>query len=392
MKIPKGNVRKCIRSIPLLPPALALMFGLGSNGATKHLFSIRFQLFYSTAAATSRANTLVDFLVNSLGFSNKEAISTSSKVTRSRLRNYEPHLLLDLFRKVGMNKAQIKTLVSSSPEVLFSHIDKNLKPKIKVLQELGLSGSDLVTFINKSDFLTRGLHTTIKPSLDYLREYLGSYDAVARVVKKEPRLLSNNLPKVIPPNILLLQNLGFSRVDIETVFHRRPRYLLNNPEWLERVVNQAEKNFNVPRESRMFLHAIEALVSLDESKLERKLDIFRSFGWSDSDISAMVRKLPYCLTSSEAKINITLKFFMNELGYEPSYLASHAPLLKYSMEKRVKPRNEILKFLQENQLIKGKLSLYTAVSSPESRFRKKYVLPFKEKMPELYDLYIKNTS
>ncbi|OIT04269.1 PREDICTED: transcription termination factor MTERF15, mitochondrial-like [Nicotiana attenuata] len=368
------------------------MFGIVSNCAKERLFSIRFQLFYSTAAATFHANTLVEFLVNSLGFSNKEAISTSSKVTRSTLRNYEPHLLLDLFDKMGMNKAQIKTLVSSSPELLFSHIDKNLKPKIKVLQELGLSGSDLVTFINKSDFLTRGLHTTIKPNLDYLREYLGSYDAVARVVKKEPRLLSNNLPKVIPPNILLLQNLGFSQMDIETVFYRRPRYLLNNPEWLERVVNRAEKNFRIPRESRMFLHAIEALVSLDESKLERKLDIFRSFGWSDSDICAMVRKLPYCLTSSEAKIRSTLKFFMNELGYEPSYLAFRPTLLKLSLEKRVMPRNEILKFLKENQLVKGKLNLYTVVMCPESKFLEKYVLPFREKMPEVYDLYMKTRS
>ncbi|XP_059280903.1 transcription termination factor MTERF15, mitochondrial-like [Lycium ferocissimum] len=369
------------------------MFGFGSNGAKKHLssmfYTFRFHLFYSTLPATSRADILVDFMVNSLGFSTHEAISTSDKVTRSRLRNYEPHLLLDVFHNMGLNKSQIKTLISSSPEVLFCHIDKNLKPKIKVLQQLGLSGSDLVTFIKKSDFLTRGLHTTIKPSLDYLKELLGSYDSVAMVVKKEPRLLSNNLRKVIPPNISLLQNLGFSRMDIETIFNRRPRYLLNNPVWLERVVHQAENIFHIPRESRMFLHGIEALVSLDESKLERKLDIFRSFGWSDSDICAMVRKLPYCLTSSEAKISFTLKFFMNELGYEPSYLASHAPLLKYSLEKRVMPRNEILKFLKEKQLITRKLSLYTVVASTELEFQKKYVLPFREKMPDLYDLYIK---
>ncbi|XP_019242973.1 PREDICTED: uncharacterized protein LOC109223209 [Nicotiana attenuata] len=59
------------------------MFGLVNNGAKKHLFPIcyiRFQLLFSTAAATSRANVVVDFLVNSLEFSTEEAISTSSKV------------------------------------------------------------------------------------------------------------------------------------------------------------------------------------------------------------------------------------------------------------------------------------------------------------------------
>ncbi|KAK4343651.1 hypothetical protein RND71_036745 [Anisodus tanguticus] len=366
------------------------MFAFGSNGAKKHLSSMAYTIrFYSTAPVSSRADILVEFMVNSLGFSTKEAISTSSKVTRLRVRNYEPHLLVDVFDEMGLNKPQIKTLVSSSPELLFCSVEKNLKPKIKVLQQLGLSGTDLVTFIKKSDFLTRGLHTTIKPNLDYLTLLLGSHDSVARVVKREPRLLSYNLPKVIPPNKSLLQNLGFSQADIETIFNRHPRYLLNNPVCLERVVHQAENVFHIPRESRMFLHGIEALVSLDDSKLERKLDIFRSFGWSDSDICLMVRKHPYCLTSSEDKIRITLKYFMNELGYEPSYLASHAPLLKYSLEKRVIPRNEIFKFLKENQLIRGKLSLYTVVSSSELEFQKKYVLPFQEKMPELYDIYIK---
>ncbi|XP_009615817.1 transcription termination factor MTERF9, chloroplastic-like [Nicotiana tomentosiformis] len=281
------------------------MFGLVSNGAKQHLFPMcyfRFQLLFSTAAATSRANVLVDFLVNSLDFSTEEAISTSSK------------------------------------------------------------------------------------------ELLGNLDSVATVVKKEPRLLSSNLSKVLPPNISLLQNLGISRVDIGMAFHRHPRYLLIKPEWLERVVHRLEKNFHMPRGSRMFLHGIEVLVSLDESKLERKLDIFRSFGWSDSDICAMVRNLPYCLTTSEDKIRRTLEFFMMELGYESSYLASHAPLLKLSLEKRIMPRSEILKLLKENQLIKGKLSLYTVVTRTESQFLEKYVLPFRAKIPEVYDLYMKTRS
>lgn len=108
------------------------MFGFGSNGTKKRLcslaYGIRFHLFCSQAD-----ELVVHFMVNCLGFSTKEAISTSAKVTRSRLRNYEPLLLLDLFHKMGLNKSQMKTLVSSSPELLFCHIDRTLKPKIKVL-------------------------------------------------------------------------------------------------------------------------------------------------------------------------------------------------------------------------------------------------------------------
>ncbi|XP_075108662.1 uncharacterized protein LOC107799474 [Nicotiana tabacum] len=88
--------------------------------------------------------------------------------------------------------------------------------------------------------------------------------------------------------------------------------------------------------------------------------------------------------STEEAISTSSKeFFMMELGYESSYLASHAPLLKLSLEKRIMPRSEILKLLKENQLIKGKLSLYTVVTRTESQFLEKYVLPFRAKIPEL---------
>ncbi|OIT04265.1 hypothetical protein A4A49_13582 [Nicotiana attenuata] len=332
------------------------MFGIGSNGAKKHLFSIKLQLYYSTAPPDSHANVLVDFPVNLLGFSSKDAISTSGK---------------------------IKTLVSSSPDLLLRRVDNDLKPKIKVLQEFGLSGSDLVTLVKKTNFLKRGLHTTIKPNLDYLWDLLGSLDSVVRIVKKEPRLLTNNLLKLIPPNLSLLQNLGFPWADVEMAFHRHPRYLLNKPEQIERAVHQLERNFHVPRESRMFLHGIEALASVfDESIVEKKLDIFQSFGWSDSDICEMVRRHPYCLNSSEAKIRSTLKFFMMELGYESSYLAFRPTLLVSSLEKRVMPRNEILKFLKENQLVTEKLSLYTVVMCSESKFLENYVLPFRPRCPK----------
>ncbi|XP_004250434.1 transcription termination factor MTERF9, chloroplastic [Solanum lycopersicum] len=366
------------------------MFRISCNGAQKHLFSC----LYSTvaAAAAAPANVLAEFLVNSLDFSTKEAISTSAKLSRTKHRHYDPHLLFDLLDEMGMNKSQIKTLVSSSPQLLFCRVDENLKPKIKVLQGLGLSVPQLATFMRRSNFLTRGLDTIIQPNLVYLRDLLPTHHHVAMILIKEPRLFSYNLPKVMPPNISLLQNFGFTTPHILKAFHRHPRFLLNRPEWFERAVHRLVNDFHMPLTSGMFLHGVEVLVLLDESKLERKLDIFRSFGWSDSDICLMVQKLPYCLASSEAKIKTTLKFFMNELGYEPNYLASRAPLLKFSMEKRIVPRNEILKFLKENQLLKGRLCLYTAVSFSESDFQKKCVLPFREKMPEMYDLYMKSRS
>ncbi|KAK4375092.1 hypothetical protein RND71_005769 [Anisodus tanguticus] len=73
-------------------------------------------------------------------------------------------------------------------------------------------------------------------------------------------------------------------------------------------------------------------------------------------------------------------------------MASLSSKVVSSLEKRVMPRNEVLIFLKENQLVIGKLSLYTVVLPSEPEFQKKYVLPFRKKMPQVYDLYMKTRS
>ncbi|XP_060197930.1 uncharacterized protein LOC132626915 [Lycium barbarum] len=304
------------------------MFRLGNNVTKRHLLSInhiKFQLFYSTVPANVTSNNLlVDLLVNSVGFSRKKAISTSSKVTFLKPGNNKPTLVLDFFKQFGLHKPQIKSLVFAHPGLLFTSVDKTLKPKIKVLQELGLSGSELASVITISSALCHSSLATCIRNLDYLREVLGSDDdSVAMVIKRLPWLLTQNLPKVMPPNLLLLEKVGFSSMDIKKFFLTRPLGMIKKPEWLEGVVCRVEKDFCIPRGSPMFKHGVEAIVSYAESTLKVKVEIFKSFGWSDTDILTMVQKLPYCLNAFEAKLRNGLKFFMNELGYDSSYIASH---------------------------------------------------------------------
>ncbi|XP_016513443.1 transcription termination factor MTEF18, mitochondrial-like [Nicotiana tabacum] len=376
---------------------LALLFRLSDNGTKRHLLPInctKFQLFYySTAPAnvTNSSNLLVDLLVNSVGFSKEKAISTSTKVTCLKPGNNKPNLVLSFFKQIGLHKTQIKTLVSAYPGLLFSDVDNTLKPKITVLQKVGLSGSNLTRVITRSGALFHTSLDTCIRNLDYLRELLGSdVDSVAVVIKRAPWLFSRNLPKVMPPNIVLLERVGFSSMDINKFFLNRPLGMVQKTEWLESVVRRVEKDFGIPRGSPMFKHGLEAIVNFGESTLKMKLEIFRSFGWSDSDILTMVQKLPYCLTASEAKLRNGLKFFMNELGYKSSYIASHPTLLKLSLEKRVLPRNEIFKLLKEKRLLRRRLCLYTVVSYPESKFIENCVLPFRYELPELYELYMKS--
>ncbi|XP_060197929.1 transcription termination factor MTERF2, chloroplastic-like [Lycium barbarum] len=361
------------------------MFTLVKNGAKRHFLSmycIKLELFFSTTNA--QPNLMPEFLVNSLGYSRDKAISASNKVTFLKPGNNKPYLVLDFFKNIGLDKTQIKMLVSPAPSLLFANVENTLKPKIKVLEEFGLSGSDLARVISRSGaFFRTSLDSGIKPSLKYLREVLSSDDSVVKAIKRAPTLLHYHLHKAMAPNISLLHNLGCSSLDIEKLFLRNPRIFLQKPEWLEDIVERVEKDFGIRTDSRMFFYGVEMLSSLSKSSLEMKLGIFKSFGWSDSDITMMVQRLPLCLTTSEAKLRNVLKFFMGELGYESSYIASHPTLLMFSLEKRVLPRNKILELLKEKKLIKRVPCFYTVIKCSEWEFLETYVLPLRDEMPEV---------
>ncbi|KAK4722348.1 hypothetical protein R3W88_012581 [Solanum pinnatisectum] len=114
--------------------------------------------------------------------------------------------------------------------------------------------------------------------------------------------------------------------------------------------------------------------------LDRKIGIFKSFGWSDDDILHMFRKLPYCLSLSEVRIQKALNLFMKELGVKSVYLVSYPTLLMHSLEKRVVPRMQVLKILDEKKLKRRELILYTVVRLTESKFMEYFVLPYKDKI------------
>ncbi|XP_059279870.1 transcription termination factor MTERF9, chloroplastic-like [Lycium ferocissimum] len=358
----------------------ALIFKFNGNG---------FLFQYSTTAPTN--HFMVKYLINSLGFSKEEAISSSAKVSYHINTDKNPDLFINFLKQTGFSNTQIKILVSKSPDLLFYDVERILKPKLHCLTELGLSGSDIVKILLRDwTFFSRGLDTHIRPVIKCLRILLGSDENVVKVIKKTSWLISYNGGITIQDCLNLLQSVGCSNDKIKNFVLTRPGILKLGAKKLEETLHRVEKEFGVSPDSAMFLHIVSVLASHSRSNLDKKVEIFKSFGWSDSDVLTMLQKLPYCVGLSDAKVRTALTFLMNELGHESVYIASRPSLLMCSLEKRVRPRYEIWKLVNEKKLTKCKWGFYTVVSCPESRFLEKYVLPLKAELPDLYDLYIKN--
>ncbi|XP_027094254.1 transcription termination factor MTERF4, chloroplastic-like [Coffea eugenioides] len=360
--------------------------------------SFRCLLHYSTTSNTAQLEKnsfLEEYLLNSLGFSKQEAVSALKKVNRTKPIKKDPNLVVNYFENLGLNKYHIKSIVSSYPKVLLCEVDKSLKPKIRFLQDLGVSGPALIKVILACKQLIwgRGLDGHFKPRINYLRELLGTDEKVVLALKKYALLLGPIECEKVDKNVLLLQNYGFSKEKIAAFIANNPRHIfLTTPERIEEKLRLVENFLGIPRESTMFYYGVQILCGRQKSTIDNKFDILRSYGWSNVHIFKMVRRLPLTLTMSGNRMRKSLDYFMNELGYTPAYLASRPFLFTLSLEKRVKPRNEVLKILNEKNKSTRKGDLCQVVCLRELKFVQDYLLPYKDEFPNMFESYVRNVG
>ncbi|KAJ8541437.1 hypothetical protein K7X08_002253 [Anisodus acutangulus] len=347
----------------------ARLFRPHGHGALGQLFFItnsKFLFQYSTKTSHDPTHLLVNYLVNSLGFSRTEAISTNTKVTRSKSTG-NPQIVLKFFEQSGLDKTHIGKVVSLVPKVLLCDVDKTLKPKLDILQDLGLSGNDLVKVITGSVSIL-GSHevSKMKVCVTYLRKVLGSDEYVVKAIKKKPCLLFVKSCERLRINMLFFQSIGFSDENIKKFIIQHPYTLLASPESVEEKVERLQNEFNISRGSGMFIHGVDVFISMKVLTIDTKLGIFRDYGWPKWDIIKLVQLLPYCLRLSQERLRAALNFYMVERGFKPAYLASHPTLLMFSMKKRVLPRLELMRSLVEKKLYDEDYNLLNSMEKPKS--------------------------
>ncbi|GJZ55516.1 transcription termination factor MTERF5, chloroplastic-like protein [Tanacetum coccineum] len=337
---------------------------------------------YSTQ--TNNPHLITNYLINSLNLTRNEALTLSAKIPHLKTPQ-KPNSVITFLTQCGLTKTQIKTILTNSPTLLTTDINKTLKPKFHLFQELGFKGSSLEKLFKTSCHFSS---TRLDNNVRYLRVLLGFDDTkVFKVVSKSWWLLASDYEKKISENMLVLRKYGVSSDKIESLLLKNPRCLLQRVEWLDGVVKKVEPLLGIRPDSPRFLDGVEIGMSLSEATLDKKLGIFRSFGWTEDEIVRMTRSLPLCLGRSEGAIKAKLEWFKEEIGYGGEYLSTHPKLFVYSLEKRVIPRYKVLASLKENNVLKNKLSLYTVVALSEEKFVTDFVLPYREVVPCLYESY-----
>ncbi|GAY63489.1 hypothetical protein CUMW_226000 [Citrus unshiu] len=339
------------------------------NLAIKSLFS-----FFSSLSETQNSNAfLLNYLTETLNIPKSRALVISNSNRYSHIKSPEkPETVRQYFHNVGFSDTEIQLAVSVSPQILFSDVDKTLKPKIEFFQHLGLQGSDLEKLI---------------PCVEILKKILvndTNNEDFIRVVSRWKWIPTDK--SGLLRNIEYLRNCGIVGSQLSVLLVRQPRLFCYEESKLRHLVSRVlDMGFSI--NSRMFVYGLQAVSYLSEETFDRKLELFRSYGISKEEFIEMFRKAPGILASSEERLKLGLEFFLKDIEFKKSVLVHNPVCLTLSIENRVIPRYRVFQIVMPRGMLKKKLSFGSMLLLSEENFLKKFVLRFGDDAEELLLAY-----
>ncbi|CAL9102725.1 unnamed protein product [Musa textilis] len=364
---------------------------LPCNKSTIHPSSYEFCSLFSFSTAKDQSSdhksnfTVVDPL-QSWELSSEMPAKTAKCRTRDT-NSSSSSLSIEFFKQNGWSDAQVMKLMQRDPRFFCANLETVLKPRLRSLQDMGFSDTEIVQLVSSCPSVLR--LRDIQSRINFWRSLLGSNERLIKVCRRNMFLLTSCLARKIEPNISLFRECGISeqrRIALMVV--TRPRVFCQTEKCTKEAIEYVEE-LGVSRGCKMFPHALLSVMTVSRSRFDSTFATLMSFGWSQPDSIAAFRKHPSIWNYSKKNICDKITFLMKEAGCELTYIVGHPGLLTYSLEKRMRPRYEVMNFLDQNKLLDGGHNLLSYVMVSEEKFRDKFLfLLRREKFIAQYDSYV----
>ncbi|XP_073123927.1 uncharacterized protein [Henckelia pumila] len=298
-----------------------------------------------------------------------------------------PDLVLAFLKEHGLSDSQIKHLIKRAPQILTLKPQDNLLPKIEFLRSLGISGDDIIKIIAVAgSFMRRSLENRIIPSFDFMKNMLKSDKDAVDVIKRFPSLLYIDVHKRLRPNVDILLEAGVPEINVRHLFKKRPRTLLmglaESKEYVERI---AEMGFSPG--SANFVVGFGVMRRFCRSSWDKKMDVYKRWGYSEDQILLAFRRYPQCIAKSQDKIDAVLDYIINRMGCDPSAFTTFPAMMSLSLKGTIIPRCLVYEVLKSKGLLYSNRSVTGFLRRTKENFLEKFVLPFVDEVPELLQLY-----
>ncbi|CAN4078517.1 unnamed protein product [Withania somnifera] len=296
-------------------------------------------------------------------------------------------VLIEFFQNYGFSATQTKNLIRLRPALLASKVDKTLKPKLKFLQTIGFSEDERSKILCRNpNILLSSIEKQLTPSFDSLKIFMGSKAQAMAVIKRNPHIFDNKISRSLKRTVQVLHQVGIPDSQVPEFISKAPIILSTNPKKMSKVGSRLkEMGFDVT--SPAFRTAFATMSVISHSKMERKLETYKSLGFSDGEILNIFKLQPTCIFFSENTIREIVAFYVDRLHLSLSYLSQRPVFLLRSLERRVIPRCSVMQVLWSRGIISecGKLSSILVIS--EKDFLQKYVTKYEAEVPELLAAY-----
>ncbi|XP_057829563.2 transcription termination factor MTERF9, chloroplastic [Cryptomeria japonica] len=321
-----------IRCFSSFPPTISLQ-------------SLRFLQFSplsspSSFPSTPFLNVISGFLIKECGFSSSQ-VTTVMRRQPKLLRKKSDHTArkaIHLLKDFELTNNQLKSLIVRNPTILSATANGQLKPKMEFLKNLGLATQEMRQIICRNPrLLTMSLENTIYPRITNLRNLFGSTVHLCLALKTVSELLTTDFEKQVKPKVEYVKN-----------------------------------NIGISEGSKAFLRALYAIISQSFETLEKKIKHMASLGLAEEEILLILKGNPIILSCSTKKVKENIDFLIHIAGLMPRIFAPYPLFLSYSVEKRLKPRYEVFKYLRTNQQSKPLPSLTKIFQLSEKEFLKRF--------------------
>ncbi|XP_042422793.1 uncharacterized protein LOC122010356 isoform X2 [Zingiber officinale] len=170
-----------------LPPSMQLRLVFFSAGTS---------VSSSGVAASPDPLFMVEYLVNTCGFSADDA----SKVSKSLPRNKStenPDVVLGFLRYQGFDGANLRKVISLRPRLLGCHVEKNLAPKFQIFRDMGLSESDVIDVVLLHPaIIDLNFQNTLLPRLKVWESLFGSKEILLNNLRRHGWFMTTNIENV----------------------------------------------------------------------------------------------------------------------------------------------------------------------------------------------------
>jgi mTERF domain-containing protein len=351
-------------------------------------FSFRYYCSTTTTTSQSQSDTNplpVSYLINNFGFSHESALKAFNQ-KHVRFNTLEkPNSVITFFKNHGFSQSNIRTIIRKAPWLLSSEPNNKILRKFQFFLSKGVSSSHIVSLLTANPkILQSSLEKRIIPRFELLSKFLKTNKDVIVCLILHWSLFVRTPYDNIVANINLMTDFGVCDSNIARLLQQRPS-IFSSTDLLKSL--EEVKGLGFDPSMTTFEAALMAKKCMTKKLWNQKVDVFKKWGWSDEVVLQAFRSYPCLMLVSIDKVNLVMRYWVNQLGWNSLALIKCPLIFGFSLEKRVIPRASILQFLLMKGLRKKNSSLVAPFLYTEKLFLDKFVFSFKEESDYLLKLY-----